>query len=73
MEVVKRSAKKSCPFCDANKDPNYRNYEELKRFITERGKIIGRRQTGVCAKHQRMLSREIKKARQLALLPYLVA
>jgi len=55
------------------KDPSYKNYEELRRYLSERGKIIGRRQTGVCAKHQRMLSKEIKKARQLALLPYLVA
>ncbi|MDW8433325.1 MAG: 30S ribosomal protein S18 [Aquificaceae bacterium] len=73
MEVLKRSAKKSCPFCEGNKDPDYKNYEELKKFITERGRIMGSRQTGVCAKHQRMLAREIKKARQLALLPYLVA
>lgn len=73
MDVIKRSAKKTCPFCEAKKDPSYKNYEELIRFLSERGKIIGRRQTGVCAKHQRMLSKEIKKARQLALLPYLVA
>ncbi|MCS7171532.1 MAG: 30S ribosomal protein S18 [Aquificaceae bacterium] len=73
MDVIKRSAKKNCPFCDAKKEPSYKNYEELKRFITERGKIIGRRQTGMCAKHQRMLAKEIKRARQLALLPYLVA
>lgn len=73
MEVIKRSAKKTCPFCEAKKDPSYKNYEELRRFMTDRGKIIGRRQTGVCAKHQRMLAREIKRARQLGLLPYLVA
>ncbi|MFN7065673.1 MAG: 30S ribosomal protein S18 [Aquificaceae bacterium] len=72
MEVIKKSVKKSCPFCEAKKDPSYKNYEELRRFLTERGKIIGRRQTGVCTKHQRLLSVEIKRARQLALLPYLV-
>lgn len=72
MEVLKRSAKKSCPFCEENKDPDYKNYEELRKFMSERGKIMGSRQTGVCAKHQRMLAREIKRARQLALLPYLV-
>ncbi len=73
MEVIKKAAKKSCPFCDAKKEPSYKNYEELRKFLTERGKIIGRRQTGVCAKHQKILSREIKRARQLALLPYLVS
>lgn len=73
METIKRSAKKNCPFCEANRDPSYKNPEELRKFMTERGKILGRRQTGVCARHQRMLEREIKKARQLALLPYLVA
>ncbi|RMH81311.1 MAG: 30S ribosomal protein S18 [Acidobacteria bacterium] len=73
MEGIKRPSKKTCPFCDEKKEPNYKNYDELGRFLTERGKIIGRRQTGVCAKHQRMLAREIKRARQLALLPYLVA
>ncbi|MCS7262232.1 MAG: 30S ribosomal protein S18 [Aquificaceae bacterium] len=73
MDTVKKSAKKSCPFCEAKRDPSYKNYEELRRFMTERGKILSRRQTGVCAKHQRMLAREIKRARQLGLLPYLVA
>ncbi len=73
MDVIKRTAKKTCPFCEGGKEPSYKNYEELRRFLSERGKIIGRRQTGVCAKHQRLLAREIKRARQLALLPYLVA
>ncbi len=72
MEVLKKTAKKTCPFCEAKKEPSYKNYEELRRFLSERGKMIGRRQTGVCAKHQRMLAREIKRARQLGLLPYVV-
>jgi len=70
---VKKSAKKSCIFCEQKREPSYKNYEELRQFLSERGKMIGRKQTGVCAKHQRVLSREIKRARQLALLPYLVA
>jgi small subunit ribosomal protein S18 len=70
---IKKTAKKTCKFCEEKKEPSYKNYEELRQFMTERGKIIGRRQTGVCAKHQRALSIEIKRARQLALLPYLVA
>ncbi|MFN3813204.1 MAG: 30S ribosomal protein S18 [Aquificaceae bacterium] len=70
---IKKTAKKACLFCEEKKDPSYKNYAELGRFISERGKMVSRRQTGVCSKHQRILSREIKRARQLALLPYLVA
>ncbi|WP_333784129.1 30S ribosomal protein S18 [Thermocrinis sp.] len=69
---IKKTAKKSCYFCEKGKDPSYKNYEELAKFISERGKIIGRRQTGICSKHQRMLAREIKRARQLGLLPYVI-
>ena len=49
---------------------SYRNPDELKRFVTERGKILPRRITGTCAKHQRQLSLVIKRARVLALLPF---
>ena len=49
---------------------NYRNVEFLQRFVTERGRIRPRRQTGACAKHQRVLVREIKRARFMALLPF---
>ncbi|MBT8762985.1 30S ribosomal protein S18 [Desulfohalobiaceae bacterium Ax17] len=63
--------KKFCRFC-ANKDLviDYKNVNILKDFITDRGKIIARRITGTCAKHQRALTREIKRARQMALLYY---
>ena len=63
--------KKFCRFC-ANKDLviDYKNVNVLKDFITDRGKIIARRITGTCAKHQRALTREIKLARQMALLYY---
>lgn len=53
--------------CD---DVDYKNIEILKRFLNEAGKIRPRRQTGLCAKCQRKLAREIKRARHLALLPY---
>jgi small subunit ribosomal protein S18 len=69
---IKKGAKKTCYFCENGKEPSYKEYEELAKFLSERGKIIGRRQTGVCFKHQRILAREIKRARQLALLPYLI-
>jgi small subunit ribosomal protein S18 len=70
---IKKGAKKGCYFCEKGMEPSYKDYEELARFISERGKIIGRRQTAVCFKHQRILAREIKRARQLALLPYLIS
>lgn len=49
---------------------DYKDVDLLKKFISERGKILPRRVTGTCAKHQRMLTRAIKRARQMALLPY---
>lgn len=60
-----------CQFCtDRNAVIDYKQAENLRRFITEDGKIRPRRQTGTCAKHQRTLARAIKRARHLALLPY---
>jgi small subunit ribosomal protein S18 len=60
-----------CTFCvDKDTKIDYKNYEMLRRFITERGKIRPRRQTGTCAKHQRQLAQAIKRARHLALLPF---
>lgn len=66
-----RGRNKTCYFC-ANKDKeiDYKDIKTLQRFITDRGKIIPRRITGNCAKHQRALTREIKRARAVALLPY---
>lgn len=66
-----RGRNKTCFFC-ANKDKeiDYKDIKTLQRFITDRGKIIPRRITGNCAKHQRALTREIKRARAVALLPY---
>lgn len=65
--------RKICRFCSGKEiDLDYKNYELLKNFVTERGKIIPRRISGVCAMHQRILAREIKKARTIALLPFTV-
>ena len=50
--------------------PNYKETDTLRRFITERGKIRPRRQTGLSAKNQRLVAREVKRARHMALLPY---
>ena len=62
--------KKVCKFCTQKMPIDYKNHDLLRRFVTERGKILPRRITGTCAKHQRALTREIKKARVLAYLPF---
>jgi small subunit ribosomal protein S18 len=63
--------RKICRFCvDSSMEINYKNPKALKQFITERGKIIPRRITGTCAKHQRELALAIKQSRQIALLPF---
>ena len=63
--------RKICRFCvDSSMEIDYKNPKTLKQFITERGKIIPRRITGTCAKHQRKLATAIKQARTIAFLPY---
>ncbi len=65
--------RKSCKFCmDKIAKIDYKEYERLRRHLTERGKIIPRRITGNCAKHQRQLTTAIKRARYMALLPYVM-
>ena len=63
---------KQCKFCTASQEAglDYKNATLLRHFITERGKILPSRISGVCAGHQRRLTSEIKKARIMALLPY---
>jgi small subunit ribosomal protein S18 len=63
--------KKVCRFCaDKNSAVDYRDPNTLKLFVTERGKIIPRRISGNCAHHQRKVANAIRRARQIALLPY---
>jgi len=63
--------KKFCRFCERNiKEIDYKNVEILKKYVPERGKILPRRVSGTCAFHQRKLATAIKRARLLALLPY---
>jgi small subunit ribosomal protein S18 len=66
-----RKRKKVCIFC-AEKIENidYKDVQRLRKFISERGKILPRRISGACAKHQREVNTAIKRARQVALLPY---
>ena len=63
--------KKVCALC-ANKDLvlDYKNADQLKKFVNEKGKILPRRATGACAKHQRDITTAVKRARHIAVLPY---
>ena len=66
-----RRRKKVCVFCaDKSATIDYKDANKLKRYISERGKILPRRITGTCAKHQRALTVAIKRARHIALMPY---
>ncbi len=66
-----RRARKGCPFCEGRVHfIDYKDDQALGRFISEHGKILPSRLSGVCARHQRQLARAIKRARFLALLPY---
>ena len=68
-----RRRKKVCVFCGENVAPvDYKDVATLKKYISERGKILPRRITGTCAKHQRAVTTAVKRARHIALLPYTV-
>jgi small subunit ribosomal protein S18 len=62
--------KKVCAFCGKDSEIDYKDAAKLKKYISERGKILPRRITGNCDKHQRALTVAIKRARHIALLPY---
>ena len=62
--------KKVCVFCGKDNVIDYKDVNKLKRYISERGKILPRRITGNCAKHQRALTVAIKRARHIAIMPY---
>ena len=66
-----RRRKKVCVFCgDKNNSIDFKDVNKLKRYVSERGKILPRRITGNCAKHQRALTVAVKRARHIALMPY---
>lgn len=67
---ILKNVPKKCFFCDEKKEPNYEDVSVLQRFLTERGKIIPRSRNGLCSKHQKSCSLNIKYARHLALLPF---
>ncbi len=69
--IRRPSRKKVCNFCvEKVESIDYKDVQKLKKYMTEKGKIIPRRMSGVCAKHQRELAAAIKRARVMALLPF---
>ena len=71
VRPMNRTRKKVCVFCaDKVAFIDYKDTAKLRKFISERGKILPRRISGTCAKHQRELNTAIKRSRQVALLPY---
>lgn len=59
-----------CPFCERGITPSYKEHKVLKSYLSDRAKILGSDRTGVCSRHQRKLSQEVKRARHLGLLPF---
>ena len=70
MKYKKIRKKESPLWNDKNFELDYKNVDTLKKFVNEKGKILPRRTTGTCAKHQRQVTLEIKRARHIAVLPY---
>lgn len=67
----RRPRRRNCMFCSEKTSViDYKDVTRLRRFVTERGKILPRRVSGNCARHQRVMARAVKQARELALLPY---
>ena len=68
---MRRSKRKVCAFCvDKAESIDYKDINRLRKFVTERGKILPRRITGNCAKHQRALTVAVKRARHVEIMPY---
>ena len=67
----RKARKKVCPLCaDKNLKLDYKNADQLRKFVNEKGKILPRRMTGACAKHQRYIAKQVKRARFMALIPF---
>lgn len=64
--------KKVCIFCKDKTIPTYTDASALRHFVSDRGRIVAKQRSGVCSKHQRTLTKEIKHARHLSLLPFTV-
>ncbi len=61
-----------CPFCKTDTEPDYKDTSVLGKYLTERGKILARTRTGICNQHQRAITKSVKRARFVALLPFVV-
>lgn len=72
QKPFKKRRKKVCVFCADKNTPDYKNLEQMRKFVSERGKIMTKRGSGCCSKHQRAIAKEIKRARHVGLLPYTV-
>lgn len=69
----RKPRRKVCMFCVEKADSvDYKSANKLRKFVSDRGKIVPRRTSGTCAKHQRLVATAIKRARHLALIPYVV-
>ena len=67
----RRTRRKPCTFCvERTGEIDYKGHQKLRRFVNDRGKILPRKTTGTCASHQRLLAHAIKRAREIALLPF---
>ena len=67
----RKMRKKVCPLCsDKNLVLDYKNGDQLRKFVSDKGKILPRRATGACAKHQRTITLAVKRARHIAILPF---
>jgi small subunit ribosomal protein S18 len=66
-------AKRTCYFCDNKLIPTYTDSQTLRKFMSDRSRIVASQRTGACSKHQRVITREIKYARHLSLLPFVAS
>ncbi len=67
-----RPVARNCPFCANKSQPDYKDVGALSKYITERGKLVSRARTGLCARHQRAVTAAVKRARHVALLPFVL-
>ena len=70
-KIIEVVVPRNCPFCKTKTEPDYKDVDALVRYMNDRAKIQGKSRTGICSKHQRRIGVAIKRARHLALLPFI--
>lgn len=70
-KIVEVVVPRNCVYCKSGTTPDYKDAESLSKYLSDRAKLQGKSRTGICAKHQRRISIAVKRARHLALLPYI--